>query len=161
MARIVCFADSAALARAVRHELTDREHAIHSLPASRLTEDLRHTVRQLAPDLVLLELNRAPDNPHLFFFLRADQATRTVPIVMLAPAPHMHFHAAALGADGFLTTDFAPNDLRRLVAPLLPAPVPAVPALDLPLRPAPIPARRSEPLRDALRSIAIPALATA
>jgi CheY-like chemotaxis protein len=160
MARIVCFTDSAALVRAVRLGLADREHAIHPLPASLLTDDLRRTVRQLTPDLVLLELTRSADNPHLFFFLRSDEATRSVPVVMLAPNAHMEFHASALGAEAFLTTDFAPADLRSTIAPLLgangspPLPFAPQPTIELPPRHAP---RRIEPTREPRRQLVFPA----
>ena len=72
MARIICFSDSAAVIHAVQQGIDQGEHTIHLLSASRLNGELRETVARLAPDIILLELSHATDNPHLYFFLRAD-----------------------------------------------------------------------------------------
>ncbi|HWQ15511.1 MAG TPA: response regulator [Roseiflexaceae bacterium] len=166
MARIVCFSDSAALVRAVRLGLSGREHAIFPLPGSRLTDDLRRTVRQLAPDIVLLELSQTLDNPHLFIFLRADEATRNVPVIVLASSPQLDLYATALGADGFLSSTFTPDELVRALAPFIPRRAPALQPLPAP-EPAASPARRTPaPARSAIRAPeprlpGIPALAAA
>jgi CheY-like chemotaxis protein len=153
MARIACFSDNPALVRAVRLGLSGREHAIFPLPSSRLTDDLRRTVRHLAPDIVLLELSHALDNPHLFIFLRADQATRHVPVIVLSSSPQLDLYAAALGADGFLSSAFTADELARALAPFVPSPSLAHPPLHLPAphpaptgESAPLPAHRSSPL---------------
>ena len=102
MARIVCFTDNTTVARVVQHELTDRQHALHFLSSSRLTDDLRQSVRRLAPDVILLELSQTIDNPHLYFFLRSDKATRNTPIIILSSGARLAQQAAMLGADGYL-----------------------------------------------------------
>jgi len=66
MCRIVCFTDSGAVTSAVESTLDN--HDLHLLSATRLTADVRNLVQHLAPDIVLLELTRALDNAHLFFF---------------------------------------------------------------------------------------------
>lgn len=170
MARIVCFSDSAALVRAVRLGLSGREHAIYPLPCSRLTDDLRRTVRQLAPDVILLELSHALDNPHLFIFLRADAATRNVPIVVLSPSPQTDLYAGALGADAFLCSPFTAEQIDRTIQLYLPLPAPVglpplhqpAPAAEAaqPARHAPRPARAAEPRLPSIPAL-IPAMALA
>ncbi len=59
MTQVVCFSDSAAVISAVRQGLTAEEVVVHTLPASRLTDELRQMVRALTPDLFLLELSQA------------------------------------------------------------------------------------------------------
>src|SRR5512143_4069180 len=102
MARIVCFTDNAAVARVIQQGLADRQHMLHFMSASRLTEDLRQSVRRLVPDVILLELSQTIDNPHLYFFLRSDQATRNIPIILLSAGTRLAQQAAMLGADGYL-----------------------------------------------------------
>lgn len=112
MARIVCLSDTLSLVRAIRQELAGGEHSVQLLPCSRLNDALRQAVRQAAPDIVLLELTHTLDNPHIYFFLRADQATRHVPVVLLSSMPHIDVYADALGADGFVHTPLNGTELR-------------------------------------------------
>lgn len=166
MARIACFSDSATLVRETRLGVGDREHAIYPLPSSQLTDDLRRTVRQLAPDIALLELTHALDNPHLFIFLRADAATRDIPIVVISSSEQLELYAAALGADAYLRSPFTPEQLAQVLEPYIgPLHTPAPQVVELP---APRPARRVPapplmlPRRRAAEAIgAIPALAPA
>jgi CheY-like chemotaxis protein len=116
MARIVCFTDNTSVASVVQHELTDRQHALHFLSASRLTDDLRQSVRRLAPDVILLELSQTIDNPHLYFFLRSDKATRNTPIIVLSSGTRLAQQAAMLGADGYLQRPFLAEQLSSMVA---------------------------------------------
>ena len=116
MARIVCFTDNAAVARTIQQGLIDRQHALHFLSASRLTDDLRQNVRRLAPDVILLELSQTIDNPHLFFFLRSDKATRNTPIIVLSNGARLAQQAAMLGADGYLERPFLADQLSSMVA---------------------------------------------
>ena len=122
MARIVCFSDNIAVTSAVRQGLSGREHHLLVLAASRLTSELRQTVQRLAPDVILLELSQAVDNPHLYFFLRSDQATRNIPIILLSASVRLEQQAAILGADGFLQRPFAADQLWGTVAAYLTPP---------------------------------------
>lgn len=155
MARVVCFSDTTSLVRAVRQSISGREHSLFPLPGSRLTDDLRRTVRRAAPDVVVLELTRALDNPHLFFFLRSDAATRDVPVIVVADDPSLEPYAEALGADVFVAGADA-DAIRRALSRYLPAPAPMLPPASIPatmpaLAPALPPA-----LRRPLRPIAAP-----
>jgi DNA-binding response OmpR family regulator len=116
MARIVCFTDNTAVARAIQQSLADDQHTLHFMSASRLTEDSRRSVRRFAPDIILLELAQTIDNPHLFFFLRSDMATRTVPIIVLSSGARLAQQAAMLGADGYLQRQFLGDHLSGMVA---------------------------------------------
>jgi len=116
MARIICFTDNAAIARVIQQGLADRQHVLQFLSASRLTETLRQSVRRAAPDVILLELSQTIDNPHLFFFLRSDQATRKIPIILLSSGSRLAQQAAMLGADGYLQRPFLADQLSSMVA---------------------------------------------
>ena len=116
MARIVCFTDNTAVARVIQQGLADRQHLLHFLSASQLTEELRQNVRHLAPDVILLELSQTVDNPHLYFFLRSDQATRNIPIILLSSGARLAQQAAMLGADGYLQRPFLADQLSSMVA---------------------------------------------
>jgi CheY-like chemotaxis protein len=119
MARIICFSDSAAVIHAVEQGLDDAEHSIHMMSASRLTDELRETVQQLSPDVILLELSHAIDNPHLYFFLRADCSTRNTPIILVSAGQRLAQQAEILGADGYLQRPFASEQLLGAVTPYL------------------------------------------
>src|SRR3954463_7680573 len=119
MACIICFSDSAAVIHAVQQGIGQGEHTIHLLSASRLNGELRETVARLAPDVILLELSHATDNPHLYFFLRADGATRNTPIILVSAGQRLAQQADILGADGYLQRPFASEQLRTMVKPYI------------------------------------------
>lgn len=120
MAQIICFADNTAVVNAVQQGLGEGNHAIHLLSASQLTGELRQTVQRIAPDIILLELSHATDNPHLYFFLRADRVTRNTPIILVSAAgKRLAQQAEILGADGYIERPLASEQLRRVVFPHL------------------------------------------
>ena len=73
----------------------------------------------MSPDIILLELSHATDNPHLYFFLRANGATRNTPIILVSAGHRLAQQAAVLGADGFLQRPFASAQLLDAVSPYL------------------------------------------
>jgi CheY-like chemotaxis protein len=119
MYRIICFSDSPAIIHAVSQGLDDGEHTLQLLPASRLTNELRQAVHDFAPDLILLEMSHAMDNPHIYFFLRADDATRETPVILVSNGVRLDQQAEILGADGFLQRPFAAEQLQSVVSPFL------------------------------------------
>jgi two-component SAPR family response regulator len=119
MARIICFADNATVVHAVQQGFVEGEHCIRLLSASRLTSELRQTVQNFAPDLILLELSHATDNPHLYFFLRADRITRNTPIILVSSGTRLAQHAEMLGADGYVERRFISEQLRNVLNPHL------------------------------------------
>lgn len=121
MARIVCFADNAAVVEAVTQGLGASDHTIHLLTASRLTSELRQQVQELAPDLILLELSAATDNPHLYFFLRSDSVTRSTPVLLVSGAGRsLAQQAEILGADGYIDRPLGSEQLQTAIDPHLP-----------------------------------------
>lgn len=118
MARIVCFADSNAVAHTVRQGLDGYD--LHVLPASRLNSDLRERVRGLAPDMILMELTRDADNAHLFFFLRSDDTTRATPLILVSSSEQAAQQAAILEADGYIYRPQLRELLHETVAEHLP-----------------------------------------
>src|SRR6266508_3153009 len=119
MARIICFSDSAAVIHAVQQGIDQGQHTIHLLSASRLNSELRETVARLAPDVILLELSHATDNPHLYFFLRANRVTRNTPIILVSSGKRLAQQAEMLGADGYVERPFIAEQLRRALNPHL------------------------------------------
>lgn len=119
MARIICFADSAAVLHAVQQGLGQEDHTVHLMSASQLTNELRQAVQRIRPDLILLELSHAKDNPHLYFFLRSDQFTRNTPIIVVSAGKRLANQAAMLDADGYLQRPFVAEQVRSVVTPHL------------------------------------------
>lgn len=120
MARIVCFSDDVAFLRIMQQELGDNEHEVCLLPASHLSHEVRDLVRQLSPDVIVLEINRATDNPHLYFFLRSDDTTRSTPIILLSSGAQVEQQARLLGADGFLLRSAGAEQIRMALSRHLP-----------------------------------------
>ncbi|MCS6839175.1 MAG: response regulator [Roseiflexus sp.] len=133
MARVVCLSDTVSLVRLVREEVTSSGHLLVPLPGSRLNDALRQAVRQAAPDVVLFELTNAIDNPHIYFFLRSDQATRHLPVIFLSSRPDLDLLAPALGADGYLHLPLERSALHRTLSIYLDIPAPAsAPRIEIP-----------------------------
>lgn len=133
MACVVCLSDTVSLVRLVREEVTSSGHLLVPFPGSRLNDALRQAVRQAAPDVVLFELTNAIDNPHLYFFLRSDQATRHVPIIFLSPRSDLELLASALGADGYLRLPLDRSALHRALCAYLDIPAPSgAPRIEIP-----------------------------
>lgn len=118
MCRIICFVDSSTLATTVQQMAAS--HDLHLLSASRLANDVRMSVQQINPDLVLLELNPTMDNAHLYFFLRSDQATRTTPIILISPSELSAHQSAIFGADAIMSRKQIASNLHQTLVRLLP-----------------------------------------
>jgi CheY-like chemotaxis protein len=119
MARITCFIDTPTLAQQIEQLFEQSSHTIQMVPASQLNHGLRLQVQRFAPDLVLMELAHSIDNPHIFFFLRSDQATRDAPIMVFSSSVRLAEEASILGADAHLPRNFGINQLRAQVKSLL------------------------------------------
>src|SRR5689334_17552954 len=120
MANIVCFCDTTAVTYVVQQGFIDSEHDLYLLSASCLTKKTREEIYQLVPDVILLELTPALDNAHLYFFLRSDQYTRHIPIILLSSNLHLQQQAAILEADGYLQRPFGDEQLWKVIAANLP-----------------------------------------
>ncbi|MGQ9826836.1 MAG: response regulator [Roseiflexus sp.] len=122
MARVVCLFDTVSLVRVMREEIVAWGHTLYPFPCSCLNEALRQAVRQASPDVIFLELTDSIDNPHIYFFLRADRSTRNVPVIFLSSAPDLALFAEAVGADGSLRIPFDRLTLRRVLRNYLDTP---------------------------------------
>ncbi|MDZ4718501.1 MAG: response regulator [Roseiflexaceae bacterium] len=135
MVRIACFADDETLLAAIHRALHQHGVSLSTLSASALSDDVRQAARGVAPDLILLELAPTLTNAHLVFFLRADKALRSVPIILLSHTSHLTSHAAALGADAFLRLPATREQIADTVFNLLPS----MPAREVGIAPSRIP----------------------
>lgn len=111
MALVACLADTATLAAQIAAKTEELGHQVQHLCASSLDRAFRQGLKALAPDLIVLEVTRALDNPHLYFFLRSDSSLRHTPVVLVANGRNLAHQATILEADGFLN---APFDLDAL-----------------------------------------------
>lgn len=106
MARILCFSDTTSVAFALQQGREERNDDVHVLSASRLSDQTRERVRQLNPDVIIMEVTRALDNPHIFFFLRSDQSTRMTPIILVSTTGQLALHAEIFQADSYVENPF-------------------------------------------------------
>jgi CheY-like chemotaxis protein len=112
MALVACLADTPAVANQIKMTAEELGHEVQSLCASCLDRATRQWLRALNPDVIVLELARALDNLHLYFFLRSDAELRRTPVFLASNGRNLSEQAAMLEADGYLSSPF---DLRRLV----------------------------------------------
>ncbi len=119
MTTIACFVDNSILAQNLQQMLFGYD--VHIFSASELNFQVRDQVQQLSPDIVLMEVTRAMENAHLYFFLRADEYTRATPVILISLSNHVAYQASVLEANGFLQAPFSSEQLYetldRYVAP--------------------------------------------
>ncbi len=120
MARIACFTDCDDIADTLQRELQHSTHEWYVFPASRLDQALREDVQSFCPDLVLLELNQAVDNAHLFFFLSIEEAIRHAPIVFISANMNINQQALMFNADGALHYPFGADQLWDMLTTFVP-----------------------------------------
>lgn len=129
MALVACLADTPALVSQISQQVEELGHQVQVHCASYLDRTIRQGLRTLKPDIILLELTRALDNPHLYFFMRTDSLLRDVPVILVAHGHNLSERAAVLGADGFLNSpfdldqlaDFLPEEVSELRAAMVAA----------------------------------------
>ncbi len=74
------------------------------------------------PDLILMDLMMPKmDGYTACFTIKADQATKEIPVVMLTAVDHKlnKKFAMEMGADGYITKPFTIQELMGVIAPLL------------------------------------------
>jgi len=98
------------------------EHAGHSVLRARDAEQATHMVREVLPDVVLLDW-MLPGQSGIAFArsLREDERTRRVPIIMLTARGSESDKVAGLeaGADDYVTKPFSPRELVARVKAVL------------------------------------------
>ncbi|NOK59989.1 MAG: hypothetical protein GFH27_549291n182 [Chloroflexi bacterium AL-W] len=120
MARILCFSDTIAVAFALEQGRDGKHDDVHVLSASSLSDQTRERARQLNPDVIVLEVTRTLDNPHIFIFLRSDQSTRMIPIILVSTSNQIALHAEILGADSYVHNPFDTHALWQQIEAHLP-----------------------------------------
>jgi CheY-like chemotaxis protein len=106
MALVACLADTPVLAKQIRTKAEELGHEVESLCASCLDRATRQWLRALNPDVIVLELSRALDNLHFYFFLRSDSELRHTPVILAANGRNLSEQATMLEADGYLNGPF-------------------------------------------------------
>ena len=74
------------------------------------------------PDLILMDLMMPRvDGYTACFRIKADQATKAIPVIMLTGVDHVlnKKFAQEMGADGYITKPFSPNELLEVISRLL------------------------------------------
>lgn len=115
MARICCFIDTLTLRQHIQQYFAHTDDNLQMSSASLLNRAVRTKVQQFTPDLILMELSKSIDNPHIFFFLRSDCTTRQVPIIVFSNSVRLAEEAHILGADAHLPRDFTASQFHLLL----------------------------------------------
>jgi CheY-like chemotaxis protein len=90
------------------------ERGVHRVVTADDGEEALRTIALAAPDLVLLDVNMpGTDGPEVCRRLKADPATRAIPVLMLTAATQDadRQRGLAAGADGYITKPFSPRSL--------------------------------------------------
>jgi CheY-like chemotaxis protein len=90
------------------------ERGVHRVVTADDGEEALRLVERAAPDLVLLDVNMPGlDGPEVCRRLKADPATRAIPVLMLTAATQAADRQRGLdaGADGYITKPFSPRAL--------------------------------------------------
>ncbi|GAB4123266.1 MAG: hypothetical protein Fur005_45140 [Roseiflexaceae bacterium] len=123
MAHIACYANDKRFIGEVVRQFHSHDHTLTIVPADTLNAAVRASAYQHPLDLILLELTPQLSNLHLFLFLRSDQATRHVPIVVVSHDPALEAHALALGTNRFVSLPAPPQRIANSLVTFLPEPV--------------------------------------
>ena len=98
------------------------EHAGHSVQRAGSVPEARSLIRDALPDLILLDL-MLPGTPGVPFAqeLRADDRTKSIPIIMLTAKAHEQDKVSGLeaGADDYVTKPFSPRELLARIKAVL------------------------------------------
>lgn len=98
------------------------EHAGHSVLRARDAEQATKLVRDVLPDLILLDWMLPGQSGEAFArALRRDERTRQVPIIMLTARGQEHDKVTGLdaGADDYVTKPFSPRELLARINAVL------------------------------------------
>jgi DNA-binding response OmpR family regulator len=76
--------------------------------------------RRYCPDIILLDWKlRETDGARVLSRLRADEMTRSIPVIMMSASPEGQSLAEKAGADAFLPKPFAADSLVEVVTEVL------------------------------------------
>lgn len=122
MMQFICFTEDRSLAAELQISLHHHSPAITMFTAAALSEDVRQQVRQIAPDLILLELTSGLANAHMLFYLRSEQVTRATPIIALTSDATTAHYAPILGADAVMMLPASAAQVGQVISRLLQLP---------------------------------------
>lgn len=93
------------------------EGAGYRVLAASTRQEIEQSVTSTPPDLVLLDLLLSgTDGRAVTRYLKSQETTARIPIIILSAHPHAESEAEAAGADGFLAKPFEMNDFLATVA---------------------------------------------
>ncbi len=115
MPQVLCLTESTTLAAIVRRAAGSRGDTVAMLSNRHLTDATRQTIRQIAPDIIVIELNTGLDNLPLYLFLRSDDALANARIVVLWPQIELDPQVYMLEADGYLCHPLTADRVRGLL----------------------------------------------
>jgi CheY-like chemotaxis protein len=108
--------DDANLRELVRAALGDEYRYVEAADGGEALE----AVQSLRPDLVVLDVMLPVRNGlEVLAEIRADEAVRETPVVVITAWSHAEVDAESAGADAFVSKPFDPDDLAEAVAELL------------------------------------------
>jgi DNA-binding response OmpR family regulator len=120
MAGIALFSDDSILAAGIARAVAAKDLRVDVFAAGQLGESVREALRQRDFELVLLELAPTLSNTHLLVFLRADELTRALPVILLSALPDIAELAITLGADGGLQLPASAEQILQAILRLRP-----------------------------------------
>lgn len=115
----ILIADDEPSIRVVVARMLDRDYSV--LEATNGQEAVDIAGRE-KPDIILMDLMMPQmDGYTACSLLKADQATKMIPVIILTAVDHEFNRkfAAEMGADAYVTKPFTPQTLMDVIAPLL------------------------------------------
>lgn len=122
MMQLICFSEDRTLAAELHASLHHHSPAIAVFTASALSQAVRQQVQRISPDMIVLELTSGLGNAHMLFYLRAEQATRSTPILVLTDESTTAHYATILGADAVLMLPTTTGQIGQMISRLLKLP---------------------------------------
>jgi CheY-like chemotaxis protein len=115
----ILIADDEPSIRLIVTRMLDKEYIV--LEATN-GEEAVNIAKGQSPDLILMDLMMPKmDGYTACFRIKADQATKAIPVIMLTAIDHElnKKFAMEMGADGYITKPFTTQELMDVIVPLL------------------------------------------
>ncbi len=115
----ILIADDEPSIRLIVTRMLDKEYIV--LEATN-GEEAVNIAKGQTPDLILMDLMMPKmDGYTACFRIKADQATKAIPVIMLTAIDHElnKKFAMEMGADGYITKPFTTQELMDVIVPLL------------------------------------------
>ena len=117
MAKVLLVNDEVDLVDILAIVLQGAGHETRACTEGRKAADL---ARRYCPDLILLDWKlRETDGGRVLSRLRADEVTRSIPVIMMSASPDGRSVAQKAGADAFLPKPFGADSLLEVVTEIL------------------------------------------